>query len=56
MLDTYGQIASLPLGNLFEVLGGKSYFELLFYLGYNHPAIQKVFQDPKNLVSFNKKS
>jgi 4-aminobutyrate aminotransferase-like enzyme len=23
-------------------------------LGYNHPAIQKVFQDSKNLVCFNK--
>jgi acetylornithine/succinyldiaminopimelate/putrescine aminotransferase len=25
-------------------------------LGYNHPAIQKVFQDPNNLVCFNKLS
>ena len=52
MLDVYEQIASLPLGNLLEIC--KIYKMFLFCSGYNHPAIQKVFQDPKNLVNSTK--
>lgn len=48
LLDVYEQIASLPLG----MNRSKDAISLNISLGYNHSAIEKVFQNSNNLVCY----